>query len=240
MQDLRVTVYDGKHHPVDSKEVAFVSAGRKAFLDALGKARADRARADRQRRRRRAGAEDGRHHGRALRASRPHQGLGRAAPRHRADPRAGAALGAGALPGAAEVAHRRATAPTRWSSATTSPRRRRCSSASPRRTSPPRTRTTRSRRARRIVDEDSPARRLIRRPLQQQIQQVGVVGTRSFGADGCGQLLAHSMRSGACLTRARASTRDVVVGRRAGLRGFVGARRASPSSARYRAGAAAP
>src|SRR5207247_1143272 len=39
MQDLRVTVYDGKYHPVDSKEVAFVSAGRKAFLDALGKAR---------------------------------------------------------------------------------------------------------------------------------------------------------------------------------------------------------
>ena len=40
MQDIRVTVYDGKHHPVDSKEVAFVSAGRKAFLDALAKARA--------------------------------------------------------------------------------------------------------------------------------------------------------------------------------------------------------
>jgi len=39
LQDVRVTVYDGKHHPVDSKEVAFVSAGRKAFLDALGKAR---------------------------------------------------------------------------------------------------------------------------------------------------------------------------------------------------------
>ncbi|MDO1530463.1 elongation factor G [Fulvimonas sp. R45] len=39
MQDLRVTVVDGKHHPVDSKEVAFVSAGRKAFLDAVGKAR---------------------------------------------------------------------------------------------------------------------------------------------------------------------------------------------------------
>ena len=38
MQDLRVMVYDGKHHPVDSKEVAFVSAGRKAFLDALQKA----------------------------------------------------------------------------------------------------------------------------------------------------------------------------------------------------------
>ncbi len=40
IHDLRVTVYDGKHHPVDSKEVAFVSAGRKAMLDALGKARA--------------------------------------------------------------------------------------------------------------------------------------------------------------------------------------------------------
>ncbi|WP_049620845.1 elongation factor G [Frateuria defendens] len=39
MQDLRVTVYDGKHHPVDSKEVAFVSAGRKAFLDAVSRAR---------------------------------------------------------------------------------------------------------------------------------------------------------------------------------------------------------
>jgi elongation factor G len=39
MQDLRVTVYDGKYHPVDSKEVAFISAGRKAFMDAVGKAR---------------------------------------------------------------------------------------------------------------------------------------------------------------------------------------------------------
>src|ERR1700740_2221081 len=38
IQDVRVTVYDGKHHSVDSKEVAFVSAGRKAFLDALQKA----------------------------------------------------------------------------------------------------------------------------------------------------------------------------------------------------------
>lgn len=39
MQDLRVTVLDGKHHAVDSKEIAFVAAGRKAFLDAVGKAR---------------------------------------------------------------------------------------------------------------------------------------------------------------------------------------------------------
>lgn len=39
MQDIRVVVYDGKHHPVDSKEVAFIAAGRKAFLDALSRAR---------------------------------------------------------------------------------------------------------------------------------------------------------------------------------------------------------
>jgi elongation factor G len=39
MQDIRVIVYDGKHHPVDSKEVAFIAAGRKAFLDAIAKAR---------------------------------------------------------------------------------------------------------------------------------------------------------------------------------------------------------
>jgi elongation factor G len=39
MQDVRVVVHDGKHHPVDSKEVAFVSAGKKAFLDAVEKAR---------------------------------------------------------------------------------------------------------------------------------------------------------------------------------------------------------
>jgi elongation factor G len=39
MQDLRVTVYDGKHHAVDSKEIAFVLAGKKAFIDAIDKAK---------------------------------------------------------------------------------------------------------------------------------------------------------------------------------------------------------
>jgi elongation factor G len=38
LQDLRVTVYDGKSHSVDSKEVAFVTAGRKALIDAVLKA----------------------------------------------------------------------------------------------------------------------------------------------------------------------------------------------------------
>jgi elongation factor G len=40
MQDISVSVYDGKHHPVDSKEVAFRAAGKGAFVDALQKAKA--------------------------------------------------------------------------------------------------------------------------------------------------------------------------------------------------------
>ncbi len=35
LQDVRVIVYDGKHHSVDSKEVAFVAAGRRAFQNAF-------------------------------------------------------------------------------------------------------------------------------------------------------------------------------------------------------------
>ncbi len=38
LQDVRVIVYDGKHHSVDSKEVAFVAAGKKAFMDAVARA----------------------------------------------------------------------------------------------------------------------------------------------------------------------------------------------------------
>ncbi len=39
LQDIRVTVCDGKHHAVDSKEVAFVAAGKKAFINAIQNAR---------------------------------------------------------------------------------------------------------------------------------------------------------------------------------------------------------
>jgi len=39
LQDVRVIVYDGKHHSVDSKEIAFIQAGKKAFLDAVSKSR---------------------------------------------------------------------------------------------------------------------------------------------------------------------------------------------------------
>ena len=38
LQDVKVIVYDGKYHPVDSKEVAFVAAGKRAFSDAISKA----------------------------------------------------------------------------------------------------------------------------------------------------------------------------------------------------------
>ncbi|MHC4619048.1 MAG: elongation factor G [Planctomycetota bacterium] len=39
LQDIRVSVYDGKSHPVDSKEVAFRAAGKGAFTDAVLKAK---------------------------------------------------------------------------------------------------------------------------------------------------------------------------------------------------------
>ncbi len=38
VQDVQVTVYDGKTHAVDGKEIAFITAGRKAFLDAASRA----------------------------------------------------------------------------------------------------------------------------------------------------------------------------------------------------------
>ncbi len=39
LQDLKVVITDGKHHPVDSKEVAFRIAGKLALRDAVSKAK---------------------------------------------------------------------------------------------------------------------------------------------------------------------------------------------------------
>lgn len=39
MSGIKVEVYDGKYHAVDSKEVAFVKAGRRAFIEAVAKAK---------------------------------------------------------------------------------------------------------------------------------------------------------------------------------------------------------
>lgn len=39
MQDIQVILYDGKHHNVDSNEISFVTAGRKAFVEAVSNAR---------------------------------------------------------------------------------------------------------------------------------------------------------------------------------------------------------
>jgi elongation factor G len=39
MKGICVRVYDGKYHDVDSKEIAFVTAGRKAFIDGIRNAR---------------------------------------------------------------------------------------------------------------------------------------------------------------------------------------------------------
>ena len=39
VQDVRVIVHDGKHHAVDSKEIAFVTAGKRAFQAAIREAK---------------------------------------------------------------------------------------------------------------------------------------------------------------------------------------------------------
>ena len=39
IEDIRVMVYDGKYHSVDSKEIAFTTAGKKAFVEAMKNAK---------------------------------------------------------------------------------------------------------------------------------------------------------------------------------------------------------
>jgi elongation factor G len=74
LQDIRVAITDGKHHPVDSKEVAFRTAGKFAFKDAVMKARPVLLEPIVQHGNHRARGQDGRHHRRPLRQARPHPG----------------------------------------------------------------------------------------------------------------------------------------------------------------------
>ena len=108
LQDVRVSVYDGKHHPVDSKEVAFVTAGKQGLRRARSRKRArscsSRSCASRSAR---PSAVDRRRHQRPVDAARAHQRPGHAAGRALADLGAGAARGAAGLPVAAQGDHRR-------------------------------------------------------------------------------------------------------------------------------------
>ena len=105
--DVRVVVYDGKHHSVDSKEIAFVTAGRKAFLAAVRDGAADRARADRQRRDHGAAAGARRHHRRPGVAPRHGERHGQRRARDDDGARPGADVGAARLPEPAQRADQR-------------------------------------------------------------------------------------------------------------------------------------
>jgi elongation factor G len=39
LSGIRAVLYDGKYHDVDSKEIAFITAGKRAFIDAINKAK---------------------------------------------------------------------------------------------------------------------------------------------------------------------------------------------------------
>ena len=73
MQDVRVIVYDGKHHPVDSKEVAFIAAGKQRLPRRHRQGAAAGAGTDRRPGGQRARAAHGRRQRRAGLQARPHQ-----------------------------------------------------------------------------------------------------------------------------------------------------------------------
>ena len=97
MQDVKVSVYDGKYHPVDSKEVAFRSAGKGAFKDAISKGKARTARADRESGYHHPRRLYGRYHRRSVKPSRPCAGTGNAHRQYDGAQSTGAAVGSGAI-----------------------------------------------------------------------------------------------------------------------------------------------
>jgi hypothetical protein len=105
VHDLRVTVYDGKTHSVDGKEVAFVAAARKATLDALLCRPPHRAGAHGQHRSHRPRQRHGRPDWRLGRPSRPCHRLAAACRGHREHHRPNAVGRVGRLPESPQIAH---------------------------------------------------------------------------------------------------------------------------------------
>ena len=79
--DVKVTLFDGSYHEVDSSEMAFKIAGSMAVKDAFSKADSDDPRADHEHRGHHARGVHGRRHRRPQQPARPHRGHGIA--RHR-------------------------------------------------------------------------------------------------------------------------------------------------------------
>ncbi len=90
IQNVCAEVFFGKHHPVDSSEAAFKTAGSMAFRNVFQQAKPGLLETDRHAPRHGAGSETWRHQQRSLRPARPGAGHGfgrrRSANRHRRGP----------------------------------------------------------------------------------------------------------------------------------------------------------
>jgi elongation factor G len=127
VQDIRVIVYDGKTHAVDGKDIAFVTAGRKATVEAIRAAESDRAGAHRQHRGRRPRGGDRRPDRRPVEPARPHHRHQPASGQYGLDHRRSAAGRDHRLRLAPEVDDRRPGHPTTSSSSAMRKCRRKCS-----------------------------------------------------------------------------------------------------------------